>query len=51
MTWGDKFTGKDCDEAWECCVVDDKNRIDCQKLIEMLTSAPAEEGAEGEAAA
>jgi len=51
MTWGDKFTGKECDEAWECMVVDNNNKIDCQKLIEMLTAAPVEEGAEGEAAA
>ena len=28
MTWGDKFTGKECDEAWECMVVDNNNKID-----------------------
>jgi len=50
MTWGEKFTGKEVDEAFAEMVIDDKNRIDCQKLIEMLTSAPAEDG-EAEAAA
>jgi len=50
MTWGDKFTGKECDDAYENMDIDNKNRIHCQKLIEMLTAAPVEEG-EGEAAA
>lgn len=50
MTWGEKFSGKEVDEAFAEMVIDDKNRIDCQKLIEMLTSAPAEDG-EAEAAA
>jgi len=49
MTWGEKFSGKECDEAFAEMSIDDKNRIDCQKLIEMLTSAPSDE-AEAEAA-
>lgn len=50
MTWGDKFTGKEVDDSFAEMVIDNQNRIDTQKLIEMLTSSPAEE-TEGEAAA
>jgi len=46
MTWGDKFTSKEVDDAFESMVIDGDNKIDCQKLIEMLTAAPAEEEAE-----
>ncbi len=50
MTWGEKFTGKEVDDAYAEMTIDNQNRIDCQKLIEMLTSSPSEE-TEGEAAA
>lgn len=50
MTWGDKFSGKEVDDAFAEMVIDNQNRIDTAKLIEMLTSSPAEE-TEGEAAA
>ena len=50
MTWGEKFSAKEVDDAYAEMTIDNQNRIDCQKLIEMLTSSPAEE-TEGEAAA
>merc|ERR1712198_498912 len=46
MTWGDKFSSKEVDDAFESMVIDGNNKIDTQKLIEMLTAAPAEEEAE-----
>merc|ERR1712200_354857 len=46
MTWGDKFSSKEVDDAFESMVIDSENKIDTQKLIEMLTAAPAEEEAE-----
>ncbi|XP_030750309.1 myosin regulatory light chain 2-like [Sitophilus oryzae] len=49
MTWGDKFTGKEVDDAYDAIDVDDRGRIDTQGLITLLTSAADEEG-EGEAA-
>lgn len=48
MTWGDKFTGKEVDDAYENMFLDNNNKIDIEKVIAMLTAAPAEE--EGEAA-
>lgn len=51
MTWGDKFSTKDIDDAFAEMDIDNQNRINLQKLIEMLTSAPADEGESGEAAA
>ncbi|XP_044263969.1 myosin regulatory light chain 2 [Tribolium madens] len=49
MTWGDKFTAKEVDDAFDAMDIDDKGRIDTQGLIQLLTAAPEEEG-EGEAA-
>ncbi|VEN59676.1 unnamed protein product [Callosobruchus maculatus] len=49
MTWGDKFTGKEVDDAFDCMEIDDKGRIDTDHLIKLLTAAPEDEG-EGEAA-
>nr|AAW22542.1 myosin light chain [Gryllotalpa orientalis] len=49
MTWGDKFSADEVDDAYEQMVIDDKGFIDTQKLITMLT-ASAEEEEEGEAA-
>ncbi|KAL0811169.1 hypothetical protein ABMA28_009600 [Loxostege sticticalis] len=49
MTWGDKFTGEEVDEAYDQMDIDDKGFIDTAKLIAMLTAA-AEEEEGGEAA-
>ncbi|XP_026466170.1 myosin regulatory light chain 2-like [Ctenocephalides felis] len=46
MTWGDKFTAQEVDDAYDQMVIDDKGFIDTQKLIQMLTAA-AEEDEEG----
>jgi len=46
MTWGDKFSSKEVDDAYESMSIDGAGKIDTQKLIEMLTAAPAEEEAE-----
>jgi Ca2+-binding EF-hand superfamily protein len=48
MTWGEKFTPKECDDAFDAMDIDDNNRIDTQALITLLTAAEKEE--EGEAA-
>ncbi|CAH1260236.1 unnamed protein product [Diabrotica balteata] len=50
MTWGEKFTGKEVDDAFDAMEIDDNNRIDTQALITLLTAAEKEEGEEGEAA-
>ncbi|XP_014088260.1 myosin regulatory light chain 2 [Bactrocera oleae] len=49
MNFGDKFSAKECDDAWDQMVIDDKNQIDTAALIEMLTGKGEEE--EEEAAA
>ncbi|KOB70661.1 Myosin light chain 2 [Operophtera brumata] len=49
MTWGDVFTLKEVDEAYDAMDIDDKGMIDTQKLIAMLTSSAEEEDG-GEAA-
>ena len=46
MTWGDRFSSKEVDDAYESMTIDGAGKIDCQKLIEMLTAAPVEEDAE-----
>ena len=51
MTWGDKFTSDEVDDAYEQMVIDDAGKIDTGKLIQMLTASAEEEGEEGEAAA
>jgi len=50
MTWGDKFTSGEVDDAYEQMVIDDAGKIDTAKLIQMLTASAEEEGEEGEAA-
>ncbi|XP_071455138.1 myosin regulatory light chain 2 [Hetaerina americana] len=52
MTWGDKFSSDEVDDAYEQMTMDDKGFIDTQKLITMLTASAeeGEEGGEGEAA-
>lgn len=49
MTWGDKFSAKEVDDAYDVMEIDDHNRIDTQALITLLTGSQEEEG-EGEAA-
>lgn len=50
MTWGDKFSQKEVDDAYEQMVIDDGGQIDTAKLIAMLTASAEEEEGEGEAA-
>lgn len=49
MTWGDKFSADEVDEAYDQMEIDDKGFIDTNKLTTMLT-ASAEEEEGGEAA-
>jgi len=48
VTFGEKFTQNEVDDAYDQMVIDDKNLIDTAALIEMLTGK--EEGEEEEAA-
>jgi len=48
MTWGEKFSTAEVDDAYDQMTIDNSGNIDTAKLISMLT-ASAEEG-EGEAA-
>jgi len=43
MTWGDKFSAKEVDDAFDAMEIDDKGRIDTLALISLLTAAPEEE--------
>uniref|UniRef100_A0A1B6F9K6 EF-hand domain-containing protein n=1 Tax=Cuerna arida TaxID=1464854 RepID=A0A1B6F9K6_9HEMI len=36
MTWGEKFSSKECDDAFENFVIDEKGMIDTEALIELL---------------
>nr|AIY53682.1 myosin regulatory light chain 2 [Monochamus alternatus] len=49
MTWGEKFSSKEVDDAFDAMEIDDNGRIDTQALITLLTAAQEDEG-EGEAA-
>lgn len=49
MTWGDKFSAKEVDDAFDAIDIDDNGRIDTQGVITLLTAAAEDEG-EGEAA-
>lgn len=49
MTWGDKFTSKEVDDAFDAMDIDDNGMIDTNALITLLTGA--EEEAEGGEAA
>jgi len=49
MTWGEKFSAEEVDEAYEQMTIDGNGKIDTGKLIQMLTASAEEEG-EGEAA-
>lgn len=50
MTWGDKFTAKEVDDAFDVMEIDDNNRIDTAALIGLLTGPQKEDEGEGEAA-
>jgi len=43
MTWGDKFTSKEVDDAFDQMFIDDKGFIDTPSLIAMLTGTGEEE--------
>ena len=43
MTYGDKFTSKEVDEAYDNMYIDDKGFIDTQSLIAMLCGGDAED--------
>jgi len=47
MTWGDKFTGGEVDDAYDNFEIDDKGFINTGKLIQLLTASPEEEEEEG----
>ncbi|KAK9687092.1 EF-hand domain pair [Popillia japonica] len=50
MTWGDKFSSKEVDDAFDVMEIDDNGRIDTQALITLLTGPAREDEGEGEAA-
>jgi len=50
MTWGDKFSAAEVDDAYDQMTIDNAGRIDTAKLISMLTASAEEEEGEGEAA-
>lgn len=39
MTWGDKFTPKEVDDAFDAMDIDDKGRIDTASVINLLLGA------------
>ncbi|KAG5331152.1 MLR protein, partial [Acromyrmex charruanus] len=43
VTWGDKFTPKEVNDAFDQMYIDDKGFIDTQSLIAMLTGTGEEE--------
>lgn len=47
MSYGEKFSSDEVDDAFDQMVIDDKNMIDTQALIEMLTGKGEEEEGEG----
>lgn len=49
MTWGDKFSSKEVDDAFDAMDMDDKGRIDTAGVIQLLTGAQDDEEG-GEAA-
>jgi len=46
MTWGDKFSASECDEAFDLMAIDSNGKIDTNKLIEMITGGAGDEEAE-----
>lgn len=49
MTWGEKFSSKEVDDAFDAMEIDDNGRIDTQALITLLTAKQEDEEG-GEAA-
>jgi Ca2+-binding EF-hand superfamily protein len=43
MTWGEKFSSDEIDDAYEQMTIDGSGKIDTSKLIQMLTAAADEE--------
>jgi len=43
ITFGDKFSAREADDAFDELVIDNQNRIDTGKLIGLFTSPPEEE--------
>ena len=50
MTWGDKFSSDEVDDAYDQMQIDGSGRIDTASLISMLTASAQEEEEGGEAA-
>ena len=48
MTFGDKFSATEVDDAFDQMTIDNQGRIDTGKLIGMLTAAVEEEAEEEE---
>jgi len=46
MTWGDKFSAKEVDDAFDAMDIDDNGKIDTAALITLLTGSEEEEGGE-----
>lgn len=43
VTWGEKFSPRECDDAFEAMVIDEQGNIDTEALIELLVGASKEE--------
>jgi len=43
MTWGDKYSEKECDTIFNELPIDSFDKIDIKGVIQMLTAAPAED--------
>jgi len=50
MTFGDKFSSDEVDDAYDQMMIDGQGRIDTGRLISMLTAAAEDEEGEGSAA-
>jgi len=50
MTWGEKFTSDEVDDAYDQMLIDGQGRIDTGSLIAMLTASAQEDEDGGEAA-
>lgn len=51
MTWGDKFSSQEADDALDQMDVDDNGKIEVQSIIQMLTAGGSDEPAPTEDAA
>ncbi|KAK4294031.1 hypothetical protein Pmani_033313 [Petrolisthes manimaculis] len=48
MTWGDKFSSQEADDALDQMDVDDNGKIDVNSIIQMLTAGGSDDAATGE---